>query len=159
MGSHSLLQWIFPSQGLNPGLVHCRQILYHLSHQGSPKPTDKGNATVFKHRPFPECMLLQALCYQGMGFDLRKKPSAYPVAQIFIGALQNPGGLSMVSKEQVSSGKWQWDLHGRVESRKVQAPLQPGQKHSLVLPYFFTFSGNTWIKESVLKGNSRTLLS
>ena len=27
---------IFPTQGSNPGLPHCRQILYHLSHQGSP---------------------------------------------------------------------------------------------------------------------------
>ena len=36
MGSHSLLQGIFPIQGLNPGLLHCRQILHHLSHQGSP---------------------------------------------------------------------------------------------------------------------------
>ena len=35
MSSHSLLQGIFPTQGLNPGLLHCRQILYHLSHQGS----------------------------------------------------------------------------------------------------------------------------
>ena len=33
---HSLLQRIFPTQGLNPGLLHCRQILYHSSHQGSP---------------------------------------------------------------------------------------------------------------------------
>ena len=33
---HSLLQAIFRTQGLNPGLPHCRQILYHLSHQGSP---------------------------------------------------------------------------------------------------------------------------
>ena len=31
---HFLLQ-IFPTQGLNPGLPHCRQTLYHLSHQGS----------------------------------------------------------------------------------------------------------------------------
>ena len=29
-------QGIFPTQGLNPGLPRCRQILYHLSHQGSP---------------------------------------------------------------------------------------------------------------------------
>ena len=36
-GSCSLLQGIFPTQGLNPGLMHCRQILYQLSHQGSPK--------------------------------------------------------------------------------------------------------------------------
>ena len=32
---HSLLQGIFLTQGLNPGLPHCRLILYHLSHQGS----------------------------------------------------------------------------------------------------------------------------
>ena len=36
-GSHFLLQGIFPTQGLNPGLPHCSQILYHLSQQGSPK--------------------------------------------------------------------------------------------------------------------------
>ena len=35
-GCHSLLQGIFPTQKLNLGLLHCRQILYHLSHQGSP---------------------------------------------------------------------------------------------------------------------------
>ena len=32
----SLLQRIFPTQGLNPGLLHCRRILYQLSHRGSP---------------------------------------------------------------------------------------------------------------------------
>ena len=37
MGSYSLLQGIFPTQGSNPGLPHCRQILYCLSHQGSPR--------------------------------------------------------------------------------------------------------------------------
>ena len=35
--SWSLLQGIFPTQGSNPGLPHCGQILYQLSHQGSPK--------------------------------------------------------------------------------------------------------------------------
>ena len=37
VGSLSLLQGIFPTQGLNPGLLHCRQILYQLSHKGSPR--------------------------------------------------------------------------------------------------------------------------
>ena len=32
MGSLSLLHGIFPTQGLNPGLLHCRRILYQLSH-------------------------------------------------------------------------------------------------------------------------------
>ena len=35
VGSRSLLQIIFPTQGSNLGLLHCRQILHHLSHQGS----------------------------------------------------------------------------------------------------------------------------
>ena len=33
---HFLRQRIFPTQGSNPGLPHCRQTLYRLSHQGSP---------------------------------------------------------------------------------------------------------------------------
>ena len=36
VGSHSLLQGIFLTQGWNLGLLHCRWILYRLSHQGSP---------------------------------------------------------------------------------------------------------------------------
>ena len=39
-----ILEWVavpfsrgFSTQGLNPGLPHCRQILFHLSHQGSPR--------------------------------------------------------------------------------------------------------------------------
>ena len=35
VGSLSLLQWIFPAQGLNQGLLHCRQILYQLSYKWS----------------------------------------------------------------------------------------------------------------------------
>ena len=37
-GCRALLQGIFPTQRLNPGLPHCRKIIYHLSHQGSPPP-------------------------------------------------------------------------------------------------------------------------
>ena len=36
VGSCSLLQGLFPTQGQNKGLLHCRQILYSLSHDGSP---------------------------------------------------------------------------------------------------------------------------
>ena len=41
VSSLSLLQGIFLTRGLNPGLSHCRRILYQLSHQGSPKLGDK----------------------------------------------------------------------------------------------------------------------
>ena len=37
VGSRCLLQGIFPTQELNPGHLHCRQNLYQLSHQGSPR--------------------------------------------------------------------------------------------------------------------------
>jgi len=36
VGNLSLLHEIFPTQGLYPGLPHCRRILYQLSHKGSP---------------------------------------------------------------------------------------------------------------------------
>ena len=36
VGCHALLQGIFPTQESNLGLLHSRQIFYHLSHQGSP---------------------------------------------------------------------------------------------------------------------------
>ena len=37
VGCHALLQGIFPTQRPNPGLPNCRKILYHVSHQGSPR--------------------------------------------------------------------------------------------------------------------------
>ena len=40
LGCHALLQGIFPTQELNPGLPHCRQILYQLNHRGSPFTTE-----------------------------------------------------------------------------------------------------------------------
>ena len=39
VGCHFLLQGIFPTQGLNPSLSHCRQTLYHQSHLESPRET------------------------------------------------------------------------------------------------------------------------
>ena len=41
VGSLSLLQGIFPTQGSNPGLPHCRKILYRLSHKGRPKMLER----------------------------------------------------------------------------------------------------------------------
>ena len=35
VGCHTLLHGIFPTEGSNPGLLHCKQILYHLNHQCS----------------------------------------------------------------------------------------------------------------------------
>ena len=61
VGSHSLLRGIFPTQRSNPDLLHCRQIPYHLSHQGSPKSqSTNGNnhphLYCFIHLFIPQCL-------------------------------------------------------------------------------------------------------
>ena len=50
VGCHFLLQEIFRNQGLNPGLPHCRQTLYHLRHQGSAQNSPIQASTV--HAPW-----------------------------------------------------------------------------------------------------------
>ena len=47
VGCHALLQGTLPTQESNPGLPHCRQTLYHLSHQGSPMLLS--NSIIFPH--------------------------------------------------------------------------------------------------------------
>ena len=48
VGSFSLLQGIFSTQGSNPGLPPCRWILYQLSHKGSPKTTGVGSLSLLQ---------------------------------------------------------------------------------------------------------------
>ena len=48
VGSLSLLQGIFPTEGSNPGLLHCRWILYHLSHKRKPKNTGVGSLSLLQ---------------------------------------------------------------------------------------------------------------
>ena len=48
-GCHALLQGLFPTQGSNPGLPHCRGILHQLSHKGSkPKNTGVGSLSLLQ---------------------------------------------------------------------------------------------------------------
>ena len=55
VGSLSFLQGIFPTQGLKPGLLHCRQILYQLSHKEKPKNTAVGSLSLLQQIfPTPE---------------------------------------------------------------------------------------------------------
>ena len=72
-GSLSLLQRIFPTQGSNPGLLHCSQILYQLSHKGSPRilewvayPFSKGLPNPGINLGLLRCgWILYQLSYQG----------------------------------------------------------------------------------------------
>ena len=46
IGWSFLLQGIFPTWGLNPGLLYCIWILYHLSHQESPRIIGENNSYI-----------------------------------------------------------------------------------------------------------------
>ena len=52
-GCHALLQRIFPTQGSSPGLLHYKQILYRLSHQGSPRILEWVAYTFSRGRSWP----------------------------------------------------------------------------------------------------------
>ena len=58
MGGHAFLQGIFPTQELNLGFPHYREILYHLSHQGSAAP--RGSPKI---EGFSELQLGNDVCY------------------------------------------------------------------------------------------------
>ena len=68
VGGHFLLQRIFPTQGSNPGLPYCGQMLYHLSHQGSARffivPQIKHNASLIKG--------IQSTSKESSGFRLKQ---------------------------------------------------------------------------------------
>ena len=79
MGCHFLLQEIFPTQGLNPAFPHCRQTLYHLSHQGSPSPS------VFSH---VQLMTLWAVVHQA---SLSRQAYGSGLPRTPLGDLPDPG--------------------------------------------------------------------
>ena len=67
VGSCSLLQGIFPTQGSNPGLPHCRQILYQLSHKESPRILE-WVAYPFSNRSFQPRNQTRVSCITGRLF-------------------------------------------------------------------------------------------
>ena len=84
VGSHSLLQGIFPTQGLNPGLRHCRRILYQLRLSGKPSVRDRlpkvNNEHVLTSQEVPSCHLLgRILKGEGNGNPLQYSCLENPV--------------------------------------------------------------------------------
>ena len=64
VGCHALLQGIFPTQGSNLGLPHCRQIVYCLSHEGSPI-SEEINSSCFKQPGLMELLSkAQEICLE-----------------------------------------------------------------------------------------------
>ena len=67
VGYHSLLQGIFLTQESNSGLLHSRQILYHLSHQGSPLqwPVESSDGSWFSYNYIRSCPRTQHQPFYG----------------------------------------------------------------------------------------------
>ena len=89
VGSLSLLHGVFPTQGLNPGLPHCRQILYQLSQKGSPRilewvaysfssgsswPRNRTRVSCIAGRFFTNWAIWEVLLIQGTAYKFGSKP-------------------------------------------------------------------------------------
>ena len=101
VGNLSLLQGIFPTQELNPGLLNCRRILYQLNHKGSPRILEW--ICCRKRDPFQGPKLGSCLM---LGNELCEE-------------------THLLTKQEILLGKGTW-----VESRRVREPrriaLSPG---------------------------------
>jgi len=90
VGSLSLLQGIFPTQGSNPGFLHCRQILYQLSHREAqeywsgypvPSPVDLPNPGIKPGSP--------ALQVDSLPTELSGKPNQSKCPEILASVICN----------------------------------------------------------------------
>ena len=106
VGCFSLLQGIFPSQGSNPGLPHCRQILHQLSHKGSPRIL-KWVAYPFSSGSFQPRKQTRVSCFAGKFFNnwaIRKA----------MGRKRSPVKL----RNPLNRQKQSWDIQSKGEVKK-----------------------------------------
>ena len=117
VGAHSLLQGTFLTQGLNPGLLHCRWILYHLNHQGSP---DSTIVIYFSGNPW--------VSYENPGGYANVHPKGNQ-SWLFIGRtdaeaetaiLWPPDSKNWLIGKDPDAGKdWRWEEKGTTEDEMV----------------------------------------
>ena len=102
MGCHFLLQGIFPTQGLNPGLLHCRQTLYCLSHQGSQDQTMVEGMKIMEtsFRRSHACAAALSAPNPAAGHHRPRLPLETP------GRSQASPGQSLVGPLLLSPGSW-----------------------------------------------------
>ena len=81
VGYQALLQGIFPTQGLNPGLLDCRRFLYHLNHQGNPRILEWVSSP--KDLPDPDIEPGSPALQVDSGAELPGKPPPLPPTQLF----------------------------------------------------------------------------
>ena len=118
VGSLSLLQGVFPTQGSNPGLPNCRQILYQLSHKGSPRILEWVTIPSPADLPNPETELgSPALQADSLPTELSGKPMSSYTSYLFDSStLCNSAHrliLSWTSEGSSSSFQWHDDELGQ----------------------------------------------
>ena len=118
--SFSLLQGIFQTQGSNPGLPHCRRILYQLSYKGSPKilewvadpfssgssqPRNQTRVSCTVSRFFTNWSIRDTIALTIWTFDSKVVPllfnmlSRFVIAFLPISWLQSPSAVTLEPKE------------------------------------------------------------
>ena len=101
VGCYSFLQGIFPTQGSNLGLLHYRWILYHLSHQGSPKQLSSW--WKLTSTSGPSCLWLNFHIMMSLLFSTWKMEEKIEVIMLAIYKTKNSQILR-------SKGNWRFEL-------------------------------------------------
>ena len=126
---------VFPTQGSNPGLPHCRWILYHLSHQGSPKC----HIFIFYHNFNKIPRVFLEIVYSWNDYFLKIRTSITPItlAYHFISSITHlltprsfPPGQHGTSVPPVIGTSF-FNLHSSYKPQKAPAPSKKGHHHRL----------------------------
>ena len=107
MGSCSLLQGIFPTQGSNPGLPHCRRFLDQLSHRGSPRILEwvPHPFSSRSSRPRNQTRVSPALQMDSLPTELSGKPTVYAWTHFYLFIF---GCASSLCHSGFSLVAWSW---------------------------------------------------
>ena len=119
VGKLSVLQWISPTQGSNSGPLHCRLILYHLSHQGSPRILE-WVACPFSRGSFQPRNCTSVSCIAGFPGSSDGKASAY-----------NAGDLGSIPGSGRSPGEKEMATHSSTLAWRILWVEEPGGLQSM----------------------------
>ena len=122
VGSLSLLQGIFPTQGSNPDLPHCRWILHQLSHKGSPRILEWVSYHFSRDRRPRNGTRVSSLQAHSLPTELSGRPRIQVLCQEEVISLQFPAQAEVLRPKRV--GRWVelWSGIFHLEVPKCLAP-------------------------------------